>query len=272
MMMSIHEIPLIVDSDILAGAQNKSADGSSFEINLEDPIDIPSEANSVTVEVQEATIWNVIPNIITGVNDTFRMDDTALAGPFDAVIPQGLYDLTSLQQSVESALVAAGMDNNSFQFLPDNATQKVVIRLLTPTVSVDFNVAQTFHVILGWNGTEVLGPTGVPQEDFLAPNVAAFNTIDYFLIHSDIVPRGIRTNNTYSQTIAQVLITAFTSVGSQIVSTPFNPPKSPAWDLRGSIRKRIKFWLTDNNNRLVDTNNENWSARIIIKYHLGTKV
>lgn len=255
------QIPIIVDSDVVNGAINKSADGSEFEIQLEDPIQIPVTATSVTVQVQEAAIWWVIPNIITGVNDAFSIDDGA--GPYNVVVDQGLYDLSGLQQSTESAVVAAGGPSGMFTFLADNSTQKVILRINLSGVTVDFTGATTFRDILGFN-SQVLGPTVVASTDFQGDNVAAFNAIDFFLIHSDIVSRGIRINNVYDQVIAQVLINV--SPGSQIISTPFNPPKSPAWELIGSSRNRIRFWLTDQNGNTVNTNNENWSLRMIIEY------
>lgn len=263
--MTTFEIPLIVDSDTAAGAINKTADGSTFEIELNDPITIPADATNVTVQVQEATIWWVIPNIITGDNDTFSLDDGLGGGPYVITVPQGLYNLNGLQQSVESALVTAGSAPSQFTFIADNATQKVIIRLNAIGVTVDFTVGTTFATILGFLVTDVLGPTVVAQTDFTASNVAAFNVIDFFLIHSDIVPQGIRINSSYNQTIAQVLID--TTPGKQIVSRPFNPPKSEAQNLIGALRRRLKFWLTtQDGTTLVNTNSENWSARVIISY------
>lgn len=257
-----HEIPLIVDSDEKNGAINKSADGSEFEIILEDPIRIPADAESVSVSVSEALIWWTIPNLITGENDAFSIDD-GVGGPFDVVIPQGLYDLSALQQSTESAVVAATGPAGMFTFIADTATQKVIIRINQIGVSIDFTGSTTFRDILGFN-SQVLGPTLLAQEDFPADNVAAFNQIDYFLIHSDIVTRGIRVNNVYDSVIAQILIN--TGPGSQIVSTPFNPPKSPAPELIGASRNRLRIWLTDQNGIAVNTNTENYSARIIIEF------
>lgn len=260
--MSTHEIPLIVSSAIEAGAVNKSADGSSFSIFLEDPIDIPKTATSCFVTVQTSTIWWVIPNIITGISDKFRLDPGT--GVFtDLFIPQGLYDLSGLQSAAETAAVNAGLPAGTFTFLSDSATQKVIIRFNVIAGRVDFSVVQTFRLIVGWTSI-IVGPSGFIGESFLAPNTAAFNQIDFFLIHSDIVPRGIRLNNQYSNILSQVLISV--RPGSQNIDSPFNPVKVPAWDLIGGLRKRVKFWLTDQQNRLVNTNNENWTARIIIKY------
>ena len=98
----------------------------------------------------------------------------------------------------------------------------------------------------------------------LADNAAAFNTINSFLIHSDLVSRGIRLNNNYNQTLGQVLIDV--SPGSQIVSKPFNPPRVSADELAGTIKSTIRFWLTDQSNAAVDTNSEYWTARIVISF------
>ena len=83
---------------------------------------------------------------------------------------------------------------------------------------------------------------------------------------ADIVSFGVRYNNTYSQVLNQVLIDK--SPGSQLVHQPFRPPKIPSPELAGSIRSTIRWRLTDNLNRAVDTNNETWSARIVIRYEI----
>ena len=66
------EIDLIVSSDPANGARNPSADGSTFQILLQDGIKIPSDAKNINVSVEESTVWWVVPNIETGVNDTIE--------------------------------------------------------------------------------------------------------------------------------------------------------------------------------------------------------
>ena len=100
--------------------------------------------------------------------------------------------------------------------------------------------------------------------NIIAPNVAGFNTVNYFLIHSDLTNKGIRFNNNYNQTIAQVLIDV--SPGAQIISRPFNPARIPVGELVGAKRNNIRMWLTDDNDNRVFTNNEYWTARIVIRY------
>ena len=260
--MDYHEISLLVTSDTAAGAQNKSVDGSRFTIILDEPLEVPKTALSVDIIVEEATIWWTIPNVVTGINDRFYIDDGS--GFFNVVIPQGLYDLSGLEAAVEREIVAAGEPSGLFNFIADDATQKVVLRLNQAATQVDFTQPDTFRGLLGFNSQLVPPAPTVGVYTQLGDNVAAFNQIDFFLIHSDLVSRGIRINNNYYQTIAQVLINV--PPGSQIVSTPFNPPRSQAPELIGAKRSRIQFWLTDQSNNPVNTNEEDWSARITIRY------
>jgi hypothetical protein len=97
-MMVEKETNMIASSDPDAGAINISADGSRFEIQLQDAIQLPAEAINVQIAVEEATVWWVVPNINTGVNDKMyitvpRASDDALTA-YVITIPQGLYDLS----------------------------------------------------------------------------------------------------------------------------------------------------------------------------------
>jgi len=272
----VSEISLIVTSDIDAGAINKSPDGSAFSIKLEgNGIVIPIDAYNVSVAVEESGIWWTVPNFITDVNDLIYItgpNDSNVLTNFIVRIPQGLYDLTALNTAIQSELEALGartIDPVSSNPLPliallsDNATQKVRLRINYDNVSVDFTQPNTFREILGFE-SQIYGPYSNAPLSILAENTASFNQVNYFLIHSDMVRNGLRFNNNYNQTIAQVLINV--PPGSQIISTPFNPAKSEANDLAGNQLSRIRFWLTDDKNRPVNTNGENWGCRITLRY------
>lgn len=366
-MMVPQEITMIVSSDPSNGAVNRSADGSYFEIQLQDGLSLPAEALNPTLSVEEATVWWTVPNIITGVNDKmyitgtganplissrtelgfpvpatysmtvvsadvstltmnniaggmpigvlvvrdiFRPDsglssgieytitavtlDTATAktftvsgllegnisannGAFSRVryntvnnyiitIPQGLYDLNGINQAILRGLENAGAKidpNPLISFSPDEPTQRVEMRVNYSTVSVDFTQPDTPRTILGFNSA-VYGTYATTPVSVLAPNVAGFNQVNYFLIHSDLTNKGIRFNNNYNQTIAQVLIDV--SPGSQIVSRPFNPARIPVTELVGAKRNNIRMWITDDNDNRINTNSEFWTARIVIRY------
>jgi hypothetical protein len=364
------ELSMIVSSNPANGAKNRSADGSSFEITLQDGLEIPNGSQNISVSVEEATVWWVVPNItdvnnkmylsggtagsttssaelgynqanilmelVTLAGETFsRLKITAVTGTlptglfsygysiridegvytgkvyeileivtdttallemkisltsdsitnpvnfsrivpdgytsddYTITIPKGLYDLAGLNQAIARELELAGARNNPDPLItltPDESTQKVEIRFNYSNVTVDFDdlsATNNFREILGFDSLSY-GPFSPAPHPELAPFSAAFNSINYFLIHSDLSNKGIRFNNEYSQTIAQVLINI--SPGSQIVSTPFNPAKVATPELHGVKRTNLRFWLTDDSNRPVDTNGEYWSARIVIRY------
>ena len=261
------EISMIVSSDPINGATNISPDGSYFEVQLQDGLKIPKDALNVNISVEEATIWWSVPNIITGQNDKLYItgpDTLDVIQNFVLTIPQGLYDLAGINEAMARELEAAGAKIDPEPLItlsPDEATQRVQMRFNYATVSIDFTQTDTPRVILGFDA-QVYSP--VPINPILAPNVASFNQVNYFLIHSDLTNKGIRFNNNYNQTIGQVLIDV--SPGSQIVSRPFNPAKINAPELAGAQRTNLRFWLTDDEDRRVNTNNEYWSARIVIHY------
>lgn len=261
------EISMIVSSDPQNGARNVSPDGSYFEVQLEDGLKIPKDALNVNISVEEATVWWTIPNIITGQNDKLYITgpDTAdVIQNYVITIPQGLYNLSGINEAMIRELEAAGAKFDPEPLIslsPDEATQKVEMRFNYATVSIDFTQNDTPREILGFNSQVY---SAVPTNPILAPNTAQFNQVNYLLIHSDLTNKGIRFNNSYNQTIGQVLIDV--PPGSQIVSTPFNPAKISAQELAGTTRTNLRFWLTDDENRRINTNGEYWSARIVIKY------
>lgn len=261
--MSTHEIPLLASSNPDSGAQNVSPGGDQFEINLEDPIQVPSNATSCTVEVQKATIWNVVPNVIAGSNDQWYTLHAAVN--YQVTIPQGLYDLSGLQAAIDIQLQLAGAAAGLITFIADDSTQKAIIRINQAGTQIDLTPADTPRDLLGFN-SQLLPPGGVSAgvENFVADNTAAFNTINSFLVHSDIVSRGIRTNNRYNQTIDEVLIDV--RPGSQIVQKNFIATRVPAEQLIGATTKLIKFWLTDEQNRTVNTSGEFWTALVVIRF------
>jgi hypothetical protein len=86
-MMLPEEISFVVTSDPSAGATNRSADGSYFEVQLDDGLQIPKDALNVNVRVEEASIWWVVPNIIKGQNDKMYItgEDAPVTTSYDTM-------------------------------------------------------------------------------------------------------------------------------------------------------------------------------------------
>ncbi len=264
--MVLLTIPLLVSSDVNAGATNKSADGSQFEVNTDQPIIIPEEATNCELFVSSASVWNVIPNVVTGVNDNFYIEIAAVN--YVANIPQGLYDLNTLEQAIERDLENQGAAIGTFSFLPDDPTQKVVIRINVAGIQIDFTPADTPRDLLGFD-SQLLPPGGVSAgvESFVADEEANFNNIDFFLIHCDLCSEGIRLNDSFNQAVAKVDI-GDTGVGELITNQYFVPVVCPCEYLIGTQRKTWRVWLTNQANERVNTQGENFNAQIILQYRL----
>jgi hypothetical protein len=268
--MTTQEISMIVSSDPSQGASNVSQDGSSFQINLDaDGLQIPKEANNCQVRVDQASVWWSIPNIITGQNDKLYITAPNVLDQstnYVITISQGLYDLPMLNLTIQRELQnqqAKISPKPVISLVADDATQKVGILRNYTDISIDFTQLDTFRQILGFNSQTISANATAPLTT-IADNTASFNTLNYFLIGSDIVSKGIRFNSEYNQTIAQVLVDV--APGSQIVYQPFNPARCDASNLIGSKRTSLRFFLTDDKNRRVNTAGEYWSARIVISY------
>ena len=78
---------------------NRSADGSSFEIQFIRPLFLPPNAYNSKLEVIQANIWNKSPNISETLgNNTFTLKNDG--GTFSIILDDGLYDLESLYDNI----------------------------------------------------------------------------------------------------------------------------------------------------------------------------
>lgn len=249
--------------------------GDIFRPDEGDATDMLFTISSITTDnanYKQYTVTGLLDADVTLSTDSFsRVRPAGEISNFILTIPTGLYDLSGLNQAIIRELENVGaqtLDSNGdflplINLSPDDATQKVEIKYNYTNVSIDFSQPNTFREILGFNSA-IYGPYNNIPFTLLADNTAKFNTINSLILHSDLTNKGIRFNNDYNQTIGQVLINV--PPGSQIVSTPFNPPKVNVQELAGVIKTTIKFWLTDEQNRRVNTNGEPWSLRLVIKW------
>lgn len=257
-----YHYPIIFSSSVDAGALNKSDDGSAFQVYLERPLLIPREARYCWLTCQAAEIWNTSPNILTGVNDEMPILSGGVLD-YTIVIPEGLYDIILLNAEINRQVLENGGLDNDVILYGNSATQKTTIKLLTPGLGIDFSGSQTFRELLGFESV-ILGPTILANELFDSDNVANFSSVDYYLVHTDIISHGIPVNSKKSQAVAQVLITS--PPGNQIIFQPDNPPEIPCNELIGEKKNIINVWLTDQDNRRVSTANEDYSIRLVLYY------
>jgi hypothetical protein len=256
--MQNNELDIFASSSTTGGAYGISSDGSSFSIRLDNPLKL--KGKRCNVSVKESTIWYNTPNITNGTNSKIYFNWSST--DYVVNVATGLYDFTNLKNSIAVALGNLGVATDLFVLVSDTATQKTGFTF-SDTVVIDFTQSDTMRGILGWDSGTVNGSSG---QTLYADNVAAFNVLNNYQIHSDIVSDGLAINGKYSSVIAIVNIPKGTNVGSQIVAAPFNPTKVDSENLIYSTKSTIKFWLTDQDGTNIQTLGETWSVLVGIEW------
>ena len=249
------------------GAQSISPDGSTFSTFLQEPFTLPKNAFGIEVAAVQASIWFTQPNI-TAENNRFDFEGTGIGGgPQSLFLPIGLYSFDSLNATLQQILFTSyGVSN--YSLIAVQSTQRVSEQFTAtaapaPRLYVTRWPVGTFYELLGFdlNRATAGGPS---NGTFPGDKTARFNAIDFFLIQSSIVNRGIRTNNTFQSVVCQVPITS--PPGSLIVFQPVNLQWTAAPELLGSTVSTIQTSLLDSNGRAVNTQGEPYSVTMQVRW------
>jgi hypothetical protein len=261
------EVNVIASSAPANGATSINANGSRFTLNFQGKgIDIPKAAQNVQISMPHATVWNTIPNITTA-NNTLEIvgpDLSDVITTYTITVPQGLYDLESLDTSIKNQLINAGAqtaDGPLISLQPNYSTNKVEVIFGYSNVTIDFSIANSLLVVMGFDSS-VYGPFSAGHV-LSAPNQAEFNSVNGVIIHTSLVSEGVRIGAEFNQAVGQVSFSV--APGSLETYAPFNVLKVYEEHLAGVRIKNIVFWITDElNNDIVMT--EYWSATIRISW------
>lgn len=260
-------LPLFVGSAAELGATNVSAGRDRFDVQFKNSVYFPPEARNITLEVRNATIWWTVLNVEAGVNDAFRFITDNPLVTTDITIEPGLYDVSSLNSAVNAGLVNAGLASGLITIVGDNATQKVILVFSALDQRVEW-VATSFWELTGFNNGQFVPAAGFTTGPFSesAPNVANFSDVSNFLVHTTLVQRGIPTGDQDFQMIASIPINV--PPGSQQTYEPQNPVKLNTDQWRGQRFNQATFWITDQLNRSLDFNGEDFTLLVVFSYLL----
>lgn len=255
--------------------QINSIDQTSLHVqNLSPPIMIPREAKQVRVYVQQADIWNTVPNVTQERGNSIGLlkNATSINDPIGAnivTLPDGNYGIADVSARISEALPSLPVP-----FLPDDvtifgdfATNRVGITCAQANTLIDFSVANSLAVLLGFDVTVNNGRrlTTVANETIFGENVAQFNVINSFVVKcADLVGRGIRLNDDWKGVAAKVPITS--SPGSLVSFQPFHPIKLDAGHLRGVRLNQITTSIGDEFGNDVNTGGEDFTVLWVIEY------
>lgn len=260
-------IPLFAGSATELGAQNVPVGRDRFSVQLKKSIQIPPEAYNITLELRQATLWWTVLNIKAGVNDKFKFYDTSGGSPYTITIDPGLYDVSSLNSAVNNKLINEGLASSLITISGDNATQKIILTFSAAGQRVEW-IPNSFYELCGFTLNQFVPALAVTTGPYseLAPAVANFSSVSSFLIHTDLVQNGIPQGSSEHQMIADIPIGV--APGSQQIYQPFNPTQINVNHWRGQSLDSFTVWVTDQLNKPLDFNGEDFTVLIIIKYRV----
>ncbi len=263
MLLNTHYITRDFSSDPNLGASNVSDLGSTFDVFLNPPINIPKIAKNIYIEPISATVWFNTPNIQEGINDQFKIKYQGT--DHTITIPEGLYTVQNLSNKISILLFNEGLPEDLLMLIPDTSTDKLIIEFHYSLTQIDFTINNSLRDLLGFNDRNVpLLPTTEPIFE-IADNVAEFNSVDYYYIKcQNLLSRGIATNSDFTGIIVKVPINV--GVGEQIRYEPTKSIKIDASELSGVNLTKLTFQLTDNKNRSVPTRGQFFSIQLTIQY------
>lgn len=266
--MQNKSISLFVSSDAQLGAFNITSGNNRFDIQFKNTIEIPHRAKNLTLQLTQATIWWTVLNIsVEKQNNLFRL--IVKGAPdvvYDITIPDGLYSVSDLNNAINRELINQGLVSGLVILTPDNATGRVLLTLSELDLRIEWITGSMF-LLTGFSEGQF-----VPAADFttgayseLAPNVAQFSDISSFLVHTTLLGGGgIPIGDMLDNVSGQVQITS--PPGSLINFQPQNPVRLDVSHLAGTNINEAQFYITDQLNREVDFNSENFTNLIEIKW------
>lgn len=256
-------------SDTAAGAV-VSSDGTTFTVQLGDPISVPAGAKACHVGVNTAAIWNTSPNIGPGLGpggvDDYKFrytTSTAPAGTYDVTFPTGQYSLGAISSYLSSQLTNNGHAANLFLLGGQAATGLAYVTILTAGDTAHFEAAGSIGGVLGFPAAAVVAASA--GETVYGTTQAQLNRVNTYLISSpNFIRGGIPTNNTSTGLLCAVPITA--RPGSLINYQAMNVLWTPAPDLVGKSKTNFTFKLTNEAFAATPTAGDTWSFTLMIRY------
>lgn len=266
--MQNKSFPLFVSSDTALGAFNVTSGIDRFDVQFKNTIDIPDTAKNITLQLTQATVfWTVLNISVEKANNLFRLKVDGNPGtPFDITIPDGLYSVTDLNDAINRELINEGLAGGLVVLTGDNSTGRVLITLTDVDLQVEW-IAGSMFELTGFNLAQEVPAAGFTTAAFseLGPNVAAFSDISSFLAHTTLLgASGIPIGDSEAQVIAQIQITV--PPGSQVNFQPDNPIKLAVPHLIGQKINEATFYLTDQLNRGLDFNEEDFTMMLELKW------
>ena len=258
-------------SDPANGAVLLDNTGSRFMVQLNQPITFP-KCKNIDMILNSASIWYTQPNISDSLYDNAKFSFTVGSQTVNITLPAGLYSLTDVYSQI-ALLADLQMDTpfeKLFTFHSIFSTQKVAIEFLANNLQINWNES-TIRTLLGFDINQDSYPNqssggsinDIINKSLVANNVGNFSALTSFYIHSSLVNNGISINGHYRNILGEIPITVSPSellnYKALAPAISFN-----ANELIGTSWSSLQFWISSQNEAIVDMAGEYYSFSITV--------
>jgi hypothetical protein len=257
-MLVPYEIPILITSDNSLNNVTVTNEGSQALVQLKEVIKIPKEALNVTVELEQALIYNNNPNI--------KVNTIMIINTQNLNIDIGLYEIDTLNKIISDFIYYNGISTagDKFYFESNEVNSFLTLIFDNPTVNLSVQLGPEVASLLGFADILYSNTASPVRSKFSSSSPAQVNQTEFLLCHvPSLIPNGILINNQYSSVIAQLALTA--PPQSQIIYET-TAPCQLSTNLAGTTINQISVYWTDNKLFPLNTMGEKWTVRLSINY------
>lgn len=247
------EFPLLVSTSKISSNCTVSQNGAQIDVFLSQPIKIDKNAQNCYITLEYVQLWYNQYNI-DSTNDTFMINGVSYQ------MLHGLFTTAQVLTNFTAIITGAGFLATDIFFTPDPASNTVTLTY-TGAINPVTSALTTFGVFFGFNDDSL----SAHPSPWISPNTPQVNSTDNFELHCDLVDTGMIRNDSYSQLLSDIPINV--APYNLIQYSPTLPCKLSC-NLAGKAITKYRVWITDDQQRLINTQGEKWLARLSINYLL----
>ena len=235
-----------------------TSNSTDFTTMLPNPINLDNDTNYEAALTSLHT-YNSCPNI-TNENNKLRYSIDKGITWKDIALSTGAYELAEINNEIQRQMIENDdydKESNTFyiNITVNKPTSKSILEINNENYMIDFSMQNSLASTLGFENKSY--PSGIYE----SPYVIDIEKVNAILIHCSFVTGSI-INGINSQVIH--LFSPNVSPGYKIIEIPkpqliFHPViQQPKID-------RVRIWLTDQNNNIIDLRGEKVTLNILIR-------
>lgn len=233
-----------------SNATSKDLDTGRASFRLQNPLNFPIDAKKhPEISMYQFSFNNFFVNVSTELknNTIYYSDDTGNDEKYSVIIPDGSYDVSSLNNFVE-AYQREDTGTLVFSILPHLASNSTYVQFASGITGyyVWFKTNVSPYVLLGWNANDYVpaSKSNVADDVEFAPNVSIFNNVTVIKLRTNLCSESVDDDNKSNVLYKSIPVSA---VGSVQRDQPANLLWMNSNALAGNL-SNIEFQLQDQNN------------------------